>query len=182
MSAEMVARGMQGEAKMLESVLLRPRSDTRTSEDGSNITQTAVCGAGAVASSPDNALCGNDKTGLDADGMRVGYNGGSPSPLQHAARMAWLDMPLSQRVGWSQTSDRVSVTLLLPIGRCSTACDGDVKMYRTGYVSSIWLSVFYHRAQPAHRVLVTSWQQHWLVSLTSVLSATSQLESVMTSK
>jgi hypothetical protein len=105
-SAELVPRAlMQEEGTVLSPQMpLRQPSVSRVSKEGS-------AGASAVGSAA------ADSGG--ADGRRSGQDL-VPSPLQHAARMAWLDMPLSQRVGWSQTSESVSLTLMLPIGRCST--------------------------------------------------------------
>lgn len=106
-------RSRPGSADMLQRAVMemgkepRPHPSNRRSRDG----------AGAKAAANDGADDIDIRSGYGTGGVWPTDSGGA-SPLQHAARMAWLDMPLSQRLQWSQTSDSVSATLLLPMGKC----------------------------------------------------------------
>lgn len=77
-------------------------------------------GGGAPASSTTGGVGGGggDEAEYDEDGLRTVWDSG---PARHvaAARAAWRDVPLRERVSWTQTSTDVTVTLTLPPGRCT---------------------------------------------------------------
>lgn len=75
--------------------------------------------------------------GYDSDGIRTRYSSG-PAAEVHAARIAWLQRDLHERVTWDQTYDTVNLYLELPPGEghCPTTvhwcrCSRSAAMRRT---------------------------------------------------
>ncbi len=77
---------------------------------------TSSSGGCVPASSATGGSGGGGDAEYDEDGLRTVWDSG---PARHvaAARAAWRDVPLRERVAWTQTSTDVTVTLTLPPGR-----------------------------------------------------------------